>query len=139
MSDSFQEELESLINQHSIENDSDTPDFILAQYIVDCLRVYAKTVKARDKWYGFEGLSQRYGEKESHIDPDPINYDINNGEIPDASYPAGLWHIQRSPGVALCNDDVPNQGITDDPLRVTCAACLFFIKTGLGKRLVLWD
>ena len=60
MSESFQEELESLINRHSIENESDSPDFLLATFLIDCLRIYAKTVKARDKWYGFKGLSQRY-------------------------------------------------------------------------------
>ena len=127
MSESFREELESLINRHSIENDSDSPDFLLAEYVISCLQAYAKTVKARDKWYGFEGLSQRYGGEVNHIDADPINYDINNGEIPDTSYPAGLWHGQRSPGVALCNANIPNQGITDDPLHVTCATCLFLL------------
>ena len=83
MSESFREELESLINHHSIENQSDTPDFLLSRYICDCLRVYAKIVKARDKWYGFEGLSQRYGGEINHIDADQLNNDPQNLTITD--------------------------------------------------------
>ena len=78
MSESFREELESLINHHSIENQSDTPDFLLSRYICDCLRVYAKIVKARDKWYGFKGVSQRYEGKVVHIDRNPLNNDPSN-------------------------------------------------------------
>lgn len=48
----FKEELESLINRHSLENDSNTPDFILAQYIQGCLDNFNTTITARDKWYG---------------------------------------------------------------------------------------
>lgn len=50
----LKKELETLINRNSIEGKSDTPDFILANYLADCLKVYAKTVKARDNWYSFE-------------------------------------------------------------------------------------
>lgn len=49
---SFEKQLETLINKYSKENDSDTPDFILAEYLSDCLQGYNKTVKARDKWFG---------------------------------------------------------------------------------------
>lgn len=48
----FQKELESLINRHSKENGSDTPDFILAEYLNDCLTAFDKAAKARAKWYG---------------------------------------------------------------------------------------
>lgn len=55
----FEKELEMLINKHSKENESDTPDFILAQYLKRCLANYAEAIKARDKWYDFKGLSER--------------------------------------------------------------------------------
>jgi len=45
----FQKELEQLINKHSIENGSDTPDFILAEYMMGCLKAYGRAVKARDE------------------------------------------------------------------------------------------
>lgn len=55
----FEKELLWLINKYSKENKSDTPDFILAQYLNGCLANYEETVKARDKWYNFKGLSER--------------------------------------------------------------------------------
>jgi len=48
----FKQELEILINKHSIENESDTPDFILANYIAMCLEAYNVTLKSREQWYG---------------------------------------------------------------------------------------
>jgi hypothetical protein len=51
----FEKELEMLINKYSKENESDTPDFILAQYLQGCLTNYTETVKARDRWYDHKG------------------------------------------------------------------------------------
>lgn len=51
MSD-FQKELEKLINKHSKENGSNTPDFLLAEYLIGCLETYNKTVQQREKWLG---------------------------------------------------------------------------------------
>jgi hypothetical protein len=47
----FRDALEDLINIHSMENASDTPDFILANYLMTCLVAYDETTKARDQWY----------------------------------------------------------------------------------------
>jgi len=49
----FLKQLEHLINRYSVENVSDTPDFILASYVNDCLSNFANTVRERDKWFGF--------------------------------------------------------------------------------------
>jgi len=48
----FQKELETIINRYSMEQHSDTPDFILAQYLNGCLENFGKAVKLRDSWYG---------------------------------------------------------------------------------------
>jgi len=48
----FTDELASLINRHSIENESNTPDFILASYLRSCLIAFNKVTKARERWYG---------------------------------------------------------------------------------------
>ena len=48
----FRKELEDLINSYSKENGSDTPDFILAEYLDDCLTFFDKAVSRRTKWYG---------------------------------------------------------------------------------------
>lgn len=47
----FENALQSLINQHCMENESDTPDYILAKYMNDCLLAYQTAVRARDKWF----------------------------------------------------------------------------------------
>lgn len=48
----FAKELESLINRHCQENDSDTPDFILAGFLRDCLSAWNSATKQRERWYG---------------------------------------------------------------------------------------
>lgn len=48
----FRTELQGLINRHSRENGCNTPDWILAEYLVDCLLIFDKAVTARERWYG---------------------------------------------------------------------------------------
>ena len=50
--EAFRAELESLINRHSMEKGSNTPDFILAKYLAKCLTNFDETVLAREAWYG---------------------------------------------------------------------------------------
>ena len=50
MSD-FKKELEELLNKYSKENGSNTPDFILAEYLTDCLKHFDKAVNFRTAWY----------------------------------------------------------------------------------------
>jgi len=57
----FIKELEALINKHSMENESDTPDFILAKYIARCLDNWNETTQDRDKWWGFKTWSSNEG------------------------------------------------------------------------------
>lgn len=48
----LRKDIEQSINKHSIENGSDTPDFILAEYLTDCLRAFDKATIRREEWYG---------------------------------------------------------------------------------------
>lgn len=50
--DSLKEHLRQAINRLSMESGSDTPDFILAEFLVECLTSYDKAVVAREKWHG---------------------------------------------------------------------------------------
>lgn len=50
----FQADLEKLINQHSMENLTNTPDFILAEYMVESLRALTQHQRARDAWHSSE-------------------------------------------------------------------------------------
>jgi hypothetical protein len=48
----FRKELEALINTHNVEAGSDTPDFLLADYLDGCLKMFDRIVRERDAWYG---------------------------------------------------------------------------------------
>ncbi len=50
--ESFIEELTSLINRHSMEGASNTPDYILAQYMNSCLLAFDTAVQQRETWHG---------------------------------------------------------------------------------------
>lgn len=50
----FRDLLSTLINAHSLENGSDTSDFILAEYLTDCLAAFDKAVRRRTEWYSSE-------------------------------------------------------------------------------------
>jgi hypothetical protein len=49
----FLKELEVVINKHRMEKDGgNTPDFLLAEYLTNCLKIFDGIVKKRDAWYG---------------------------------------------------------------------------------------
>lgn len=48
----LRQDIEHAINCNSAENGSNTPDFMLAEYLTDCLVAFDKAVVAREKWYG---------------------------------------------------------------------------------------
>lgn len=45
-------ELEEAINRHSAENGSDTPDFVLAEFLTGCLATYDRALQARESFFG---------------------------------------------------------------------------------------
>lgn len=47
----FQKELAVLINKYSMENGSNTPDFILAEYLCECLVAFNRATNRRTHWY----------------------------------------------------------------------------------------
>jgi len=47
----FRNEVEKIINKNSLENESNTPDFILAEYLLGCLQLFDLTVNKREVWY----------------------------------------------------------------------------------------
>jgi len=57
------EEIRRVLNLYSMENTSDTPDFILAAYLLDCLQAFAKATKRREEWYG------RFPDKAPFVEP----------------------------------------------------------------------
>lgn len=80
----FRRELTDLLNKYSQENISDTPDFILANYIQGCLDALNGAVVEREKWYGrkFEdSLSMR-----EYAGPESETIDIDAAHEDDISY-----------------------------------------------------
>ena len=63
----FRYDLEVLLNRHSMENGSNTPDFILANYLTACLSTFDTIVQAREKWYGREGVGPGQGTDYSRV------------------------------------------------------------------------
>lgn len=60
---SFRHALESAISKNSMENGSNTPDFILANYLRDCLRAFDLACDQREHWYGLKFCPGREPEK----------------------------------------------------------------------------
>lgn len=66
MEQTFEQELRKLINSHSIENESNTPDHILAQYMLSCLAAYTNAINNRDDWYAID-VMKTYGENREKL------------------------------------------------------------------------
>lgn len=75
--DDFYEELKRLINRHCRENESDTPDYILAQFLNSCLYIFERNVKERDRWYGHKPWENKtkVEERESSLTADSFKAD----------------------------------------------------------------
>lgn len=44
----LRQELQVLLNRYSAENNSNTPDYVLAYFLLDCLTAFDKAVAARE-------------------------------------------------------------------------------------------
>lgn len=52
MNDLLARQLSGILNTASRENASDTPDFILAEYMLNALAIFERATIQRDNWYG---------------------------------------------------------------------------------------
>lgn len=52
--EALEKEITALINKHSREGDSNTPDFILAEYLMACLSTFEFASNRREVWYKVE-------------------------------------------------------------------------------------
>lgn len=76
----FRRELQQLINKYSKENGSDTPDFILPEYLTECLKIFNKTISLRNTWYGM-GLHINKGTPLIETDYQKEASDINYNRL----------------------------------------------------------
>lgn len=49
---SLRDDIMCVLNRRSRENKSNTPDFILANYLMDCLVAFEEASKHREDWFG---------------------------------------------------------------------------------------
>ena len=52
MNPNFYNELSSLLNKYNKEGGSNTPDYILANYLINCLKNFDSITKQREIFYG---------------------------------------------------------------------------------------
>lgn len=48
----LESDIRKILNRHSAENGSNTPDYILAGYLLACLDAFDAAVLARESWHG---------------------------------------------------------------------------------------
>ena len=61
----FQKELTELINRHSMEEGSHTPDYILATYLWTCLQAFNRAMQDRTGWYGIKEVEALKAKEEA--------------------------------------------------------------------------
>jgi hypothetical protein len=52
VSSDFRKELTAVLNKHSKETASNTPDFILAKFLIICLHAFDVSTNEREAWHG---------------------------------------------------------------------------------------
>ena len=106
-------DIEHAINRNSAENGSDTPDFILAEYLMLCLDAFDKTLHARSNWYNHHcriGNCNHLEEKTDCISPDH-NVDANHAETKAPCDDCGkpTYNLHSASGIRLCEDCTTRQ------------------------------
>ena len=91
----FKKDLIGLLNKHSMENGSNTPDFILGDYLVNCLLSFNSISKQREKWYGRDlSISSSI----------PIfTTDIPQPSTPESTLKAFETFMDKLPGTSLAD------------------------------------
>ena len=67
--DKFEVEVERAINKVSLENESDTPDYISAEFIRKVFELFNKAIRERTRWYGKA--------EEVKETPPPVNFQVH--------------------------------------------------------------
>jgi hypothetical protein len=67
MNADFEKELAHLINRHSIENELDMPDFLLARMLCAMIKSMGPTVKATLDWHGCDSVCHPHLNEEGNL------------------------------------------------------------------------
>lgn len=74
---SLMERIREVINCECAERNSNTPDYILAEYLLDCLAAFDKATMARDNWYS----ADRVNTINYPVKTDVLDNGLNTGSI----------------------------------------------------------
>ena len=77
---SLEDSIREVLNRHSAENGSNTPDFMLAAYLLDCLAAFDRAVNRRAIWYGHV---DRPGKPDCNPSAEPSYILFPKNTIPD--------------------------------------------------------
>lgn len=74
------EDIRCALNRHSAENLCNTPDHLLADYLVECLYTFARATRNREKWYGqqmvpAQGGADEFNHGDAEIDKEATDAD----------------------------------------------------------------
>ena len=123
---SFEEELRGLINRYSKENESDTPDFILAQYLIGCLSTFNAAVKRRTDWY-YDG--RRFDPYRKVLVQSPCS-EQKDSEVKEELYDGGYFNTSyaKCPYCGYENCDswelgISGLGVIDNEGEADCDQC----------------
>lgn len=72
----FEQELSALVNYHGMEQN--TPDFLLAEYLEKCRKLFVETTEKRDRWKNDNAIVANFG---FYVDGFTLHSTDNVGEI----------------------------------------------------------
>jgi len=78
--DEFKKDLEALLNRHSIENEVDMPDFILAEMVCRFIVAVGEPIKRTLTWHGCDSICHPKEPTEPDFPPLPSG---QVGPMPD--------------------------------------------------------
>ena len=95
MADSFLRELSALINKHALENGSNTPDFLLATYLAECLHTFDHVMQQRAEWWNRPPPGGILPHQWTVRPGPPVPQDRDNGTVtdPPAQRVDGSWKV----------------------------------------------
>lgn len=121
----LREEIAAAINRNSAENGSNTPDYILAEFLEDCLRSFDKALQQRDAWYGNAPVVPQAPPVVCEINPLLRPGSMRNPK--ESKRPAKeSW----CPGEYFNKCCQCNQYFIGDKRAMNCADCAYAVKEG---------
>ena len=119
----------NVLNKYCVENASNTPDFILASYLMDCLKSFNHALNKRAKWYSGNMLQVNKIDVEKgevqfgRVDPNTIGVDKEDCQNCE-------FHVGMTGFKFICKKRNTDVYYDDDITDKIVKPCEFFKKKG---------